>query len=869
MQRSASEISESDPQPEQLTANTSSASTANISLRWENSHGSRERYQSLCQYSIGVVLFVVAVTIISLSSTSSASLVADIGYQRQQHDNRSQRCISDFLLSNRRTEASDTSYSILQHLHDVSFCKSTTNKNQSIEEGNEEESLLLSNPNHAWILLTETPSENVEDMMTIAAALLTHSYRMRVTMLCFACTKSMNSNVSAAEWIRGEVLARVPRCNGGTKALQVVQIQHCAGGTQSSGVSSCRANHLLSNRAIDMGAIIYQTLRDLFVDPDALHTRSLDVLLMGSSNLGGLLFAEATRIPVIVLGSQNDLQLAVEHHPKWQPSSKWSLPYSIYRVVKQRLHSLSLTTSIRKVQRLRKMLGFPRLKSPVECFRAVSVFLVDSIPKDSTVLSEEESENDSASSNSIKNDFTTWKIVERADVPIQIHHAPLMPPCIPCMKPQTELTQSVYAPLVMIIPSANVSAVWTRSLIQSLVLARQSVQLYDNCSWDTFSCNNTVVNFEVLWVIRSNLKDDPNIFNRFVPESLPVFIHTKSENDNLLEMVIRYPSTIVAMVDCEEETSAVAAANLGVVVVCLSQSYPLPTLNKISGFLLEQSTSNRRALTLPLYRLKLAQDGTVDLFDTATQVIHLLRRLTVSVTDRRILNQSPSTQESPKEPSSRIGSLEWIRAIVEALALVKRERQNSWKDVSLMQEDAMLAISTTLKSLSANVTLQEGKRLIMSNPTFLQTSNAAYPYNTITVLVAWFVLASAALYVQLKDIITIHLRRRLHHQHSYRNHHCHHRRNNNDKNLFLSAGDSISDNLWSRLSDLDDALQLLLKWYKDRRTALTRFDSNHDVDVSFSGSYVIGERGEELQTHHHDQGNVRKRRKLKYSSRQQ
>jgi hypothetical protein len=301
------------------------------------------------------------------------------------------------------------------------------------------------------------------------------------------------------------------------------------------------------------------------------------------------------------------------------------------------------------------------------------------------------------------------------------------------------------------------------------------------------SCRNEAADFTILWL---ELKDNIEYFPEFVP---PYIIREPSAS--LLDSLSRHPNTIAAVVHCDSD-SHVLSSILGLSVLCVSQSERLPA-----------QTVNH-----------LLDGKKLDPREIAVQLLGLMRRRNV---------QQDNADE--KNEGIRLDGLSRAVSILGRVAATHRE-QRPWEDVLQMQRVVSQAISNDL-----NMTRATTEQSIFDEQ---------QPYDTFTVLVAWFVILSSGLYVLLKDSLLARWRPR-------RTHHHHHNR-----------GDSLSEGILTRLPDLDDAWATLVQWYKEQ-PVLMRTESLVASTTTEESHHKTPSQGiNHASNHgHHHQGNLRRRRK--------
>jgi hypothetical protein len=430
---------------------------------------------------------------------------------------------------------------------------------------------------HVLMLMTseDNPRKSRQDMITLASALLVAHFHVTIIQFQFhvhyhdAKVNDLNSNeLSDIETTTSNATSVLMQSLREDVLIQMsfeeemqfqealkVEILYLKNAPPPSSHSACKINHNYNKHhpmehcAIKQAPEIFKMLQERQFNNQLQksHHPNTDLLIMDAGFLGGLLYSEFVKIPSIVWGSYQSLQLTVEHHPNWRPMMEWHGFYGIYRMALQRWYSLGLTGEFVKMNRLRHVLGFPRLKSPVDSLVMVSAMLVDGFPKDLRMQGDTTNEYENG-----KRTFG-YTFVHR--------YSPLLPPFIPCLSPQKVSSQNdtsaIDHPILLVLPPpSDVSANWTRDMIRAITVARQSLKSYDDCAWDSWSCSNPFSHFRVVWI--DDGQSNNTKFHSF-PFVVPDFIYRETEHENLLDAIFRYPTTSVAMVEGISSTTHMAS----------------------------------------------------------------------------------------------------------------------------------------------------------------------------------------------------------------------------------------------------------------------------------------------------------------------
>jgi len=582
------------------------------------------------------------------------------------------------------------------------------------------------------------------------------------------------------------------------------------------------------------------------------------VLVMDAGFLGGFLFAEVERIPVVTIGSHKTLLLATDHEPNWSPSPQRTFVQKMDRIWAQRVYSFSLTRVFLKANAMRHSLGMGRLALPLEHFLPVVAVVLDMIPTNMALSNSKSKGGQNTIFDDEEKNIESTELVNNNEAShsygrsygYRVHNLqPLLPPCIPCLdQPTTSLKtkKGNDSFVILVAPKAGVSARWTRSLIRALSLTKQSLESYDECLFDRKTCQNGVVDFSVDWLA---MIQRTNNETNFFPPVFPSFIH-RVASVGLLDSALRNPNTILALIHCDSESNILAS--LGIQVICMSQNHQVPNFHSVSDVLHEKgycgrSTNDENAVVdldgdshSRLLQESLGRDDdTMDPKEIATQLLRFLRKKSIGPPSTSTTQQTDrGVEKQKKEVASWVSSgMKRTITIVETAARV--HRNNYWDNPRQMQQLVSREITKTLQQ-QANQLFQH-----VDN----QEDHVQEEQDDFSVFVAWLIFWSTIVYIALKDSIAMKQWRQHRNHQYYRN------------------GGSILDVISSRLRDIDDVWDMLLSWLSDLPTTKSVFDSRNEFNGPNERSEIDATKDEPLQrntnprNNHH--GQIRKRRKVK------
>jgi hypothetical protein len=535
-----------------------------------------------------------------------------------------------------------------------------------------------------------------------------------------------------------------------------------------------------------------------------------DVLVMDVTFVPGLLLSELSFIPTVAIASPHALDLAIEHDPAWTPNEEWHLLYRLYRIVRQRLYSLSLTRSFLAMNAVRNRIGraVRLLKTPADYLYPVVALILEDVPHKVIPLPQT-TRTTRTTATMDSNNNNRWQ-QQRAIVT-----GSLQPPCVPCLVDETpqpskttfikksssssssSKTSKKPPPTVMVWPSPDISPASVRALIRGIILARGSLDSYDECEWDSLSCRNEGTDFEILWLDDDEYNNHNNNKGGYFPDVVPSYVK-KESSVSLLDSLARHNHTIAVLAHCD--STSMALPLFGVSLLCVSQS-------------------DRGD---PLERLPVGPDGEMDPREVAVQLLRLLRERNKNNHNHNAEGGETMISSLPNKNRNNEHQ-RWLDGMTRAVAVLRQvavshRDHGPWMTLSQMQE---------VSTLAARDALFENKHpsssSIIEEPSFFDEQ---HPYDTFTVLVAWLVLLSCTVYVIIKDSVLSRLRPRR-----------------------PRGGEAFSDGILSRMPDLDDAAATFLQWCRDQTPLVVhnnnsvptaRSSSNTDSNNNHRGMHSLG-----------------------------
>lgn len=305
-------------------------------------------------------------------------------------------------------------------------------------------------------------------------------------------------------------------------------------------------------------------------------------------------------------------------------------------------------------------------------------------------------------------------------------------------------------------------------MLQSLTLARESLAKYDACAWDALSCQNPYVDFEVIWLVLTQHGDATHHFPPIVPE----FIHQET-SVGVIDSLAWHPDTVIALVPCDADASVLEHV-FDISVVCIAQSDRMPP-----------STTRPSSPLNP-----------VELRPLAAKILQHLRSRQQQYRKQTLPLGKDSVHTASTAPSNLEGLARAISIIGQA-ATTHREK-GTWSSTEEMQQVVRQAIDEIFHKGRHTEETDEDEIMEVQPP-----------YDTFTVFVAWFVILASVIYVIVQDFLMStrsSSRRNHYHPHTH-------------------SGQSFSDGIFTRLTDLDDAYALFVNWYRQQPDFLNLFPS--------------------------------------------
>jgi hypothetical protein len=495
-----------------------------------------------------------------------------------------------------------------------------------------------------------------------------------------------------------------------------------------------------------------------------------DVMITDASLVGALWMAESWGVPTVAVASHSFVPLIVEHDAAWSSQTGGSWFSRIWRLLGQRLHSLSITSAYMEMNRMRLDFGLPQLRRPIDYLAPAVAILMEFAEKDSIP-----GVNSEKAQNSFADTIEQWE---------RIHVVgPLQPPCFPCdvkstkqqqvsslrktfrdkQSPSTKVSKNH---TILVVPPANSTPTWTRNILQGVFLARQSLIRYDDCDWDSLSCQKSV-KFKTIWVVKEGEQD-------YFPPVVQDYVERESYT-NLLDSVANHPYTMLAIMPCDKY-AAIFEKSLDISVICVEGTERFP----LRPDQVPPSATNPREMSAKiLHHLRARQQKEQRNPPTAAKA-----------------EESTSDTSESSSPPSPDGSLTRAVSIIERVAALNRQNF-PWKDNAEMLRVTSQAVK--------NLTRQAAQNSSSASTTTSVEDEFDWqpPYDTFTVLVAWIVVLVSAVYIAFSPRSL----RRSQNGYFLSNHHHHH------------VPSSGSDGLFTR-PDLDDAWAAWLEWYTEQPDSL-------------------------------------------------
>lgn len=434
------------------------------------------------------------------------------------------RCISKFVDNYSTNNVSTSTPSMLKTLHDETTCEFSFPACSKLSQLSAE-ATSIDPPYLAAILLL--PDSNDDDFLALGGNLLIQGFH--VTVYDFLRPGSENR----VDYIQNKVFGQIP-CKPDDKlkgALNVISAIDAAGTCSRRPLDA----HMIS-RAPPMMDLLVMTM-GYSTETISSYSDSkfrADVLIMDVYNVAGLLMADKFQIPAITIGTASSLELAIDHHPDWEPPvtlDQWS--DGIYLILRQRWQSLMLTTPFMTLNSRRRKVGLGPLKRPSDYFLPVVALIIQYLPQEYVTKAKYQ-------------DY--WNIIHNIGA-IQ----PLCLPCISTYKPVSSWRHSQPSPTIMVsLPLDSSTLEATTTVLQAIILSQQMLIM------------RKLTPFAIVWL---DFGDESVSFSASDDD------FTRESSANLLDSLARHPDTVIVVGHCDSDS--LVASMLGVSVFCVSQDKDL------------------------------------------------------------------------------------------------------------------------------------------------------------------------------------------------------------------------------------------------------------------------------------------------------
>jgi len=533
------------------------------------------------------------------------------------------------------------------------------------------------------------------------------------------------------------------------------QNRFSGGGTICQGPISPQPFDMCAIHAAPGTALLIQNyvpLSDATLSP--IGSELPDVLITDASLVGSMMMSEVWAIPTVVVAGPAFVPLAVEHDTAWS-SQRGSLLKRLWDLLRQRFQSLAMTKTFMEMNKMRRDFGLPPLRKPIDYLRPVAAIIMEFVQDDSIP--------------GIDATKARQPFVEMTKHWERIHVVgPLQPPCVRCevksqsnargRKQPSNSNKDRTRPTILVIPPSSPTPTWTRTILQGVITAQQSLGRYDDCDWDSLSCQKPYNNFQVVWLEKAN--DGRRTVETYFPPIQVDSVEWETYS-SLLDTLSHHPKTILAMMPCDRD-SAILENVMKISVICLEETERFPL----------------KPEQLP--------PSATEPHELAARILQLLRA-------RQLNEQRASSKSSSedKRPPTAQGSLTRTVSIIERV--VATHHQNyPWRSLADVQRITTQAVKNLTKTVTNDYTTTASEE---------DEFDWQPPYDTFTVLVAWLVLLTSGIYIGVKDLVPARSIRRRNH---YLNNHL---------------PSSASDGLFTR-PDLDDAWAVWLEWYHEQPNSL-------------------------------------------------
>jgi hypothetical protein len=601
------------------------------------------------------------------------------------------------------------------------------------------------------------------------------------------------------------------------------------------------------------------------------------VFLADASWMASFWMVEQGNLPTVAVVSDPStiFPILVQHHRSWTPSSDRSFLAQIPVLLSQRWQSLRFTWFFMEVNRQRRKEHLRQYRRPLEHLESAVVVLsefgklpVPMMMDDDEAYNPQRHPLTSGTSNSWKNFIVT---------------GPILSPCVPCHNSDGTLASSTTGTTtassssmkalrsawrdtaastflttttttttppkslatILIVPPSDPTPVTVRTLLQGLSLARSSLASYDDCDWDSWTCQKIAKDFQIRWLtmdVSTHNFSDSNISNdnnrAFLPPvTMPEFYQEHSVS--LLDSVARHhddtknittKSVLLVILPCQDRNARILPSVFEISVLCYdnyqhrhrgdalsttttttTSARPGESTNNVGrmAYLVLKSDTNPREIAAPILRLLR--------YRRARDHVPVTKNLKTTATGATATSGSTTTgTDAVAKSHYQLGSLSSLDGLTRAVSIIhriaelNRRKENQWTSPSEMQRVLSLAVRNLTHPCITHHLNLDGLDHDTDDDKGGDPYRSVVHHDSLLVFLAWIFLGTATLYIAIQELFASSSMWHLH--------------------RIPTTTSSISTTptiLWTRGPDLDDAWTLWLEWYHDQPddwlSALDRF----------------------------------------------
>lgn len=550
---------------------------------------------------------------------------------------------------------------------------------------------------------------------------------------------------------------------------RIIDIQLVVPSQQQTNLNACshgtrKALSWLDPCQIQRAPSVMQVLDTYLQEHQHRHDVLPDFVLTDITAVATFWVAERYQIPTVAVTDSTQLNDLLLSQPAWSPSWKWSWWKRLRSTLRQRWSSLQSTQRFMLLNRQRKAYNLSYYRQASDFF-ASSIAIVSEFGDLSSVLyhdldtlqvEDEEATTDTLLSNTEplapQNHWQQFYIT-----------GPLLTPCVACptkavmdssltvasssstakrirnvwrdgvrhavtsskypLPTTPDTPEDAFQPRILVmVPPSYLSPRATQTLVQGLSLAESSLEAYDDCDWDSTTCQKWMRHLDTVWMAPFNQEEE-----QYLPPVLGSHLRVETSSWSIWDTLDRYHSN-----HHEDGTSFHKPNGIAVVL--------LPCRDQRSVTLLSSEEWNLSIICLLLEEddmdvLTHMHNPRVSVLRWVPSVTHsrqvastLLHSLRYRQRHRADHPLSPTSRaKSIRTPSHHpLENLQNVQSMLERIVRANRDYEGAWTTREEMTTVLRTAVFSPLDDSSERSAASQSSEFLM--------------YDAWTIFVAWIIV---------------------------------------------------------------------------------------------------------------------------------